>query len=307
MADGDVPQAGVAGQWKEAELTLPQLRAALEQARAGLPDVPEPVRETFCRAVEGFQVRLEYEARRLTGRGRSEDEPFPWRGLCSTLDESVLPAPEIQRLMLLALEGGISGAEIRGHHGPIVITVAIHVSAGTLELRYWPGINRMHASYAPVRTAELLESYRDGCARVALPYAIWKHAGCWMKLAEARDGIGDVPTFTHGGREYTVMGITHGPQWVEADAWAIVPLALWRGATSNRSQMLAAWNAGDTERGDCRGRLVRVRGQMCVLEALRVVYDEAAGWMADADAEVSGEEEDGAWREEDAMAEEEMQ
>ncbi|MDR0275567.1 MAG: hypothetical protein LBI48_09565 [Burkholderiaceae bacterium] len=273
------------GRWREPELTLPQLRAALSRAQAALPDVPEAVREPFSWALEAFRIRLGTQMQQLAERKRpvAEDQPFPYRNLCATLSETVLSGPEISRLMTLARQHDLAGVEIRTHHNCIVDIAAFYVpNVGTLELRHWPSCRERHANYAPVRTVAVQESYRDNRPGIALPYAIWRHACCMTHLSEARDGIADVPTFAHGGREYTVTAITLGQPLMQADAWTITPAGLWRGAAYNYSQLLAAYDAGNLERSDLRGQLVRVRGRLCVLEALTVLHDAVSAFTAEA-------------------------
>ena len=94
-------------------------------------------------------------------------------------------------------------------------------------------------------------------------------------MAEASDGIASVRTFAHCGRDYTISGVLYGGQ-MEADAWAIVPRQLWSGPVYTRNELHAAYDAGDIERGDHRGHLVKVRGQVCVLEAMSLFHDAGA-------------------------------
>ena len=99
-------------------------------------------------------------------------------------------------------------------------------------------------------------------------------------LAEASDGLASVRTFAHGGREYTITGVVYGRQ-MEADAWAIVPHRFWSGQTYTRNELHAAYDAGDIERGNHRGHLVKVRGQVCVLEAMSLFHDASAALPLD--------------------------
>ncbi|MDO5693655.1 MAG: hypothetical protein Q4G70_14475 [Pseudomonadota bacterium] len=269
------PAPPQAGQWLERRFELVELGEALQKAHDCLPSMPPVLRDVFARAVASYRGE---HARLLAGeKGSASGRTFSgWR-----LPEPVLSDAEIVRLMLACEVGNAPGAEVRFRSLTTVTTAVIHVpDVGTLELRYWPACEGKTAVYSPCRTTALLRGYRDDCKRVALPYAVWRQAVSVQALAEASDGIGSARTCMHGGREYTITGVAYGTQ-MEADAWAIVPRQLWYGPVYTREQMHAAYNAGDIERGDHRGQLVRVRGQLCVLEAMSLFHDASAALRLD--------------------------
>ena len=266
VGGGQQPQA--AGRWLHKQMTLNELRPALRAALAGLPGVPELARGAFAHGIAACQAEL---ARQIDGGTPPAMRLFSG---CRVHDLDWNDAGIIE-LMERCEVGGMPGAETRFRSHSFVTTWAVHVlGVGTLELRCWPASGGMSATYAPHRTTALFPSYRD-CRRVALPYAVWRHGVSVQAMAEASDGIASVRTFAHCGRDYTISGVLYGGQ-MEADAWAIVPRQLWSGPVYTRNELHAAYDAGDIERGDHRGHLVKVRGQVCVLEAMSLFHDAGA-------------------------------
>jgi hypothetical protein len=273
IADVGDEQPQAAGQWLHQQMTLAELRAALRAALAGLPGVPELARAAFAQAIAECQAELD---RQGGGEGGQAQRIFsgcrvqglPWSGTV------------LAELLTRCEQGDMPGAELRFRRQSTVTTWAVHVpGVGTLELRRWTEYDGMTATYAPWRTTTMLPSYRD-CPRVALPYAVWRGAVSVQALAEASDGIASVRTFAHGGRDYTITGVLYGRQ-MEADAWAIVPRQFWSGTTYTRDELHAAYDAGDIERGNHRGHLVKVRGLVCVLEAMSLFHDASAALRLD--------------------------
>jgi hypothetical protein len=265
----DSQPSHTAGQWLERALTLAELRAALEKASARLLDVPEVARAAFARAIEDYHAELHRKIADGADWAQNAMRGFD----CKHID--------IANLMRCCERGDMPGAELRLHRRLSINTTAIHVrDVGTLELRHWPLHDTMSATYVPYRSTAMLPSYRDNCPRVALPWGVWCKAVSAQALGEARDGIGSVQTCTHGGREYTIVGVMYGKQ-VEAEAWAIVPRQIWAGPTYTSHQLRVAYDGGNIERGDHRGQLVKVRGQMCVLQAMSLFFDTSAAWLRD--------------------------
>ncbi len=58
--------------------------------------------------------------------------------------------------------------------------------------------------------------------------------------------------------------------------WSVCLLADWTGPTYNYETQNKAVNDGRIQRSDRRGLIVRVRGQLCVLEAAACFYDDVA-------------------------------
>lgn len=169
----------------------------------------------------------------------------------------------------------VAGIEMKSRDDGQMKECAVFVEGvGTLVARHWAINGNGHIAYAPWKDSIFLASYRDGMPVVRVPYATWKAAYCADKIAMSGAGVASVPTFKLGGRDYVqtggsgYRGIEHGR------AWRICPIADWNGETYSYRSICKAWDEGICERGDDRGLVVKVRGQLCVLESAIEVFDD---------------------------------
>lgn len=158
------------------------------------------------------------------------------------------------------------------------ITVAMHAEGiGSIRIsRNWgkEGTwHNIHFSHVQ-RDSVFLQGYQDDAAHSYCSEAVWAPAYSAQLIGEAHTKIPNVRTFRFGGREYVNTGASHCGDYSQCNAWAIAPADEWRGDTFNYAEMIDAWNRGACERGDMRGLLVRVRGQLCVLEQYLTAYDD---------------------------------
>jgi len=144
---------------------------------------------------------------------------------------------------------------------------------GTVIVRHWP-TGGASADFHLFRDPFFLDSYRDGMPALYAPCAIWARSYCADKLAESGDGVASVRTFGINGREYINTGGMGAGAYRECSAFAFRPVADWTGPTYSYKTQGAATDAGRIERGDRRGLVVRVRGQLCVLDSAALVYDD---------------------------------
>ncbi|MDR5776972.1 MULTISPECIES: hypothetical protein [unclassified Caballeronia] len=145
---------------------------------------------------------------------------------------------------------------------------------GTLIARYWSISENGHIAYVPWKDRIFLSSYLDDMPVINAPYATWKDAYCADKIAMSGKGVASVPTFKLGGREYVRTCGTGFRGMEYGRAWRVVPIADWTGETYSYQTITKTWDDGIRERGDDRGLVVKVRGQLCVLESAIEVYDE---------------------------------
>lgn len=169
-------------------------------------------------------------------------------------------------------------------------TLGMHVEGvGTVIFRDW-GLAGQGSDFSLMRADRFfLESYADARPVYELPYSAWHRGSICQRLSESGDGVCSVPTFSHLGRDFVVTGSTHGKDRREGDAWVIAPLCDWKGKTYSYRSQIEAYNAGVLQRGDHRGLLVKVRGELCVLESAALV---SCASSAD-DFKVIDEDEDG--------------
>ncbi|MBK6388319.1 MAG: hypothetical protein IPF71_16920 [Rhodoferax sp.] len=86
-----------------------------------------------------------------------------------------------------------------------------------------------------------------------------------------------VRVFTMEGRQYVNTGGLYSRDFRSCDAWRFCALDDWRGPTYSDESQSLAWEEGRTQRGDRRGLVVSVRGQLAVLDSLVTFYDDLTG------------------------------
>jgi hypothetical protein len=158
------------------------------------------------------------------------------------------------------------------------VTVGMHVPGiGTVRIgRYWDKKGTWHSMRFKhiERDTLFLQSYQDDAPYQYCSGAVWAPAYSAQLIGEAHKKIPNVRTFKFGGREYVNTGAAYCGDHSQCSAWAIMSAEEWSGDTFSYADMTQAWDRGASERGDMRGLLVRVRGQLCVLEKYMTVYDD---------------------------------
>lgn len=173
------------------------------------------------------------------------------------------------------------------------VTVGMHVvGIGSIRIgRYWGKdgtwyrLNFNHIERGP----HFLQSFRDDAPFMYCSGAVWAPAYSAQIIGEAHKKIPHVRTFKFGGREYVNTGASYCGDHSQVNAWAITSAEEWSGDTYSYAELTQAWDRGAAERGDMRGLLVRVRGQLCVLESYMIAYDDQQRPIVFAEAD---EEED---------------
>jgi hypothetical protein len=257
------------GTWEDPQFTADEYRARLARARALLPTLAEPVRDFFEHALTIGEAELEEQ---LGHYAPEPDDRFSlWR--CH-FDVSAQDVTTFARHCAAMAGGAPAGHEYRtGPQRYGEESAGMYVEGiGSLVLRRWAEDN-CAADFDLWRSTYFLRSYDDDAPRIRLGEAAWRPAYAAQRIAEGR-GIASVPTFVYAGREYTNMGGTYSSSLSECQAWTFVPLADWVGPTYTYQDKNRAYDEGRKERGDCRGLLVLVRGQQCVLESVAVFYDD---------------------------------
>ncbi|NLP65549.1 hypothetical protein [Paraburkholderia sacchari] len=167
------------------------------------------------------------------------------------------------------------GIEVKVREKVRLKTAAVYIEGvGTIIALQWSQVDSAHIVYHPWKDSFFLSSFEDDMPMVKVPYATWKGAYCADKLAMSGNGVASVPTFKLNGREYVQTGGMCYGGLEQATAWRICPIADWNGETYSYRSITKAWDEGTRERGDERGMVVKVRGQLCVLESAINVYDE---------------------------------
>jgi hypothetical protein len=276
------------GTWLDPEYTVEQYRAMFASGAAAVTRIAGPARPLFVRGLALAGDELE----KMVERCGDDNEPrHLWRVTCDPTDDEFDGFVAHCRAMVGAAFDGIE-YKVRDEDG-CVTTAAMYVrNVGTLIAWRWSETNRA-IDFQPWRDTFFLESYRDGIQAIEAPYATWGRAYCADKLANSNDGIASVPTFVVNGRKYiNDGGFSRGP-YRECEGWSFTAFADWKGPTFSYRSQCRAWDNGSLERGDRRGLVVRVRGQLCVLDGAVKVYDTQASdaaWQADESDDVGAEE-----------------
>lgn len=243
------------GSWERPGFSRAQYQEKLARAEAGLQCLAGPGRPVFRAGIEGARAYL--DASREQGYFT-----LPCRAI--EIEDEALQALvahcrtfrdwHAQGVRYKVREGGrhdMAGMAVEGV-GSVVVT------------RYDDG--RLVASFLPYEDTFFLDSYQDGEPTHELPYAVWGPAISCQKVVEAKDTPA-VGSFLFKGREYTCVGASYGAGQRSGWCWLLVAASEWTGATATYRELSQAWDDGRRERGDERGLLVRVRGQLCVLHS----------------------------------------
>ncbi|HDR8993961.1 TPA: hypothetical protein QDA93_006694 [Burkholderia vietnamiensis] len=276
------------GTWLDPEHTVEQYRVMFAKGTEAIQRIAGPARPLFAHGLVLASAELE----KMVERCGEDNEPrHLWRVTCDPTDDEFDAFVAHSRAMVSSAFDGIE-YKVRDEDGYVVAAMYVR-DVGTLIARQWSETNRA-IDFQPWRDSFFLESYRDGIQEIEAPYSTWGRAYCADKLANSNDGIASVPTFVVNGREYiNDGGFSRGP-YRECEGWSFTAFVDWQGATFSYRSQVRAWDNGSLERGDRRGLVVRVRGQLCVLDGAVKVYDTQATdtvWQADEadDAETDDE------------------
>jgi hypothetical protein len=277
------------GTWLDPEFTTAQYTAIFAKAREVVQGIAGPARSLFWR---GLEAALAEQAEMLK-RCELDDEPYH---LCRTRcdpsdDEFDAFVEHCQQMIGAALPGIAYKVRKVPRDG---LTAAMYVrDLGTLIAWRWSADNRS-IDFRPWRDSFFVDSYRDGMPAIKAPYSTWGGAYCADKLAYSNDGVASVPTFVLNGREYINDGGFGSGNYRECEGWTFCALVDWQGPTYNYRSQCHAWDDGSLERGDRRGLIVRVRGQLCVLDGAATIYDNEASeavFVSDTDDQVEDDAE----------------
>lgn len=290
------------GTWLDPEYTVEQYRAMFAKGTDAVQRIAGPARPLFARGLALAGDELE----KMVERCDEDDEPrHLWRVTCKPTDDEFDAFVAHCRAMVGSVFDGIE-YKVRDEDG-CVATAAMYVrDVGTLIAWRWSETNRA-IDFQPWRDSFFLDSYRDRIHAIEAPYSTWGHAYCADKLANSNDGIASVPTFVVNGREYINDGGFSRGSYRECEGWSFTAFSDWQGATFSYRSQCRAWDNGSLERGDRRGLVVRVRGQLCVLDGAVKVYDTQATdavWQADDADDVETDDETDIGEEEETLEEE---
>lgn len=258
---------GEAGEWLPPVFRAAEIAQLLTAAQLAAQSLQGDLKALLVQAVGRAAATF---VTQQTRTGAGDDELMAlWR-------VSWAPSEDEAQAIRAAIDRAPVGCEVKRRSTTLRQSWVLFVPAvGTVSLSTWGEQNRA-IDYVPWRDrAELAPSYTDGAAVYECPASAWRPAYSAQVIAEAREDVASVPVFVFGGRSYVIKGSVSSPAHglEEASAFALVPLSEWPGVRLTYRSLVSAYDEGRLERGDARGLVVRVRGELCVLASFAVFRD----------------------------------
>lgn len=253
------------GTWLDPEMSAEAFRIYLRDAKAQLAQHGGLLHELFSHALKlASAALLEFDETIEAGK---LSFTLPWIDVEPDADQWAA-------FVAGCINQAWPGAEYRVRKHARNITAALHMPGiGSLRGNQWDG-GRAVIDFTAGRDPELLPSYQDEPARHCLPAALWSPCYAGQRLAENSDSPAAVNAVTHQGRQYVITSCLYHGSKSTGHAWAISALEDWHGPTYSYRSQCQAWDDGRKERGDCRGLIVKINGQRCVLAAYAEFYDK---------------------------------
>jgi len=255
--------------WLSPAHTTAEFLAIFERASLVVPSLTGAAAALFAHALQAAKAE---HAKMLDVCDRGDEAYELWR-VDVHADASLIDAFRVE---CIAGASAVPGIECKVRAERMLKVHGMYVpDLGSLVVHEYAEDN-FGVDFYPWRDSFFMHSYRDDIRFVRVAEAVFADAYCADKIAESNEGIASVPVFMHEGREYINDGGMSKGNYRECGAWAFCAIADWNGPTYSYRTQCQAWNEGRTERGDRRGLLVRVRGQLAVLTGKSIFFDDAA-------------------------------
>lgn len=254
------------GCWNFPCFNLAEYQHLVTQARANISTVPQDLLSFFLLGVEASEESLSQAP-------IEEKRPSQWRAVAHFNDSTWLELNDV------ATRGVGAGAECKIRTAPRSKVIGVYVEGvGSIIVHGWlsTGDCRYWAEFLPWRSCFFLPSFRDGVSVIPEPYSRWENVVSCMQFSSAGDHVPSVPTVKVKGREHIVTSAVYSREYREGEAWAFVRFCDWPGASFTYDQNIKEMEAGRKERGDQRGTLAKVRGEICVLSEMVILADHSA-------------------------------
>ncbi|EML1601408.1 MULTISPECIES: hypothetical protein [Burkholderia] len=270
--------------WKPARPSLREWGRLLDDAKRAVQLLPYVERAIFSACIEAARTHRGDEIERSMTRAKTDAEREAlmngdvWSPhSCTTVEATDEARANLMRHCVTRAESGqdVPGIEYKTRHDENVKGGAIHaVGVGTVIVREWCSVGVGSITFEPSRSTFFLASFRDDMPAHYAPASLWRPAYCADKIAFSNDTAPSVPTFLFNGREYVNTGSVSISGRESCTAWSIAPLDGWSEQTYNYRSKCAAYDRYEKERGDSRGMVVKVRGQLCVLDKPICFFDD---------------------------------
>lgn len=255
--------------WSSPEYTHDAYKMLLDTAFSRLDEVPAEVRPMFQQGIESCLQTLLQEKR--CGTDTIQAGSYSWR--------SALPVSMDQwaDLSFLADAGGSVGCRFKQRRAPHSQTLGIHVpGVGSVVIQAWlkSAEQRCWSEFVPWESSFFRTSFRDVVHLHKLDSHRWDNAVCPGAFAEAGDKVPSVPTVKVNGRQFVIMGASYSREFRDSHGWTFVRHCDWPKQTYTYSELCNLWDAGILERGDCCGLMAKVKGELCVMAEMVMLYDD---------------------------------
>jgi hypothetical protein len=253
------------GSWNFPCFNLVEYQRLVVQARVNVSCVPPGLLPFFLLGIEASEQSI--------SQGSPEDRPSQWRAVAHLNDSAWLG------LNAVATPELCFGAECKVRIAPRSKVIGVYVEGvGSLIVHGWvsSGDCRYWAEFFPWRSCFFRPSFRDAVSVISEAYSSWENVVSGMQFSSAGDKVPSVPTVKVKGREYVVTSAVYSRKYREGEAWAFVRLCDWAGPSFTYDENIKEMEAGSKERGDQRGTLAKIRGEICVLSEMVVLADHSA-------------------------------
>ncbi|MDR9230066.1 hypothetical protein FEP08_05637 [Burkholderia multivorans] len=256
----------------------------LDDAASAVQMLPYPELAIFSACIDAARTHREKEIDRARTRAMTDAEyeallnDEDWTPHSCTVVQATDEA-SARLLHYCVTKAGAShdvpGIEYKARHDEGMSCGAIYaVGIGTVIVREWVSSGDRSITFEPGRATFFLDSFRDEMPAHYAPVSLWRPAYCADKIAVSNDAAPSVPTFLFGGREYVNTGGMSNRGKESCIAWSVAPLDGWTETTYSYRSACAAYDRYEKERGDRRGLIVKVRGQLCVLDKPVLFFDD---------------------------------
>ena len=253
------------GCWNSPCFNLADYTRIVAKARANLANISADLLPFFLQGVEASEQSL--------SQASSDDaRPSLWRAVAHFNDHTWL---ELNRV---ATSGVGADAECKVRSAPRSKVIGIYVeNVGSIIVHGWlsTGDSRYWAEFLPWRSCFFRPSFRDNVSVIPEAYCRWENSVSCMQFSSAGDKVPSVSTVKSKGREYVVTSAVYSREYREGEAWAFVRLSDWAGPTFTYDQSIKEMEAGRKVRGDQRGTLAKIRGELCVLSEMVILADHS--------------------------------
>ena len=254
------------GCWNFPCFNIAEYQQMVTKARAHLSSVPADLLPFFLQGVEASEQSLFQAA-------ADDTRPSQWRAVAHFNDSTWL------ELNAVATRGVGMNAECKVRSAPRSKVIGIYVEeVGSIIVHGWlsTGDCRYWAEFLPWRSCFFRPSFRDDVSVIPEAYSRWENVVSCMHFSSAGDKVPSVLTVKVKGREYVVTSAVYSREYREGEAWAFVRLCDWAGASFTYDQNIKEMEAGRKERGDQRGTLAKIRGEICVLSEMVILADHSS-------------------------------